>query len=378
MSRWPQSVSSHRRACRPRILFRGKWRCLPIAAIAILALSQRAFTQDVFQLPAGQTSLELVTIGDVGNAPDTRFGGSVGGVNYGYSIGKFDVTVAQYTAFLNAVARTDAYSLYNASMAPGAFACGIVQSGVSGSYSYSFAAGAANTPVNNVSWGDAARFCNWLSNGMPQTGVQNTATTENGSYTLNGATGAAALLAVSRNASATYVIPTESEWYKAAYYKGNGLNSGYWTYPTASDTAPSNLLSSTGTNNANYKTTVYSDPVNYLTPVGAYAGSPSPYGAYDLGGNVLQWTDTQWTDPTTSDTWQILRGGDFRDGVNLLRADTASYDTPDDPWDPAFGFRIGEISPVPEPGTWTLAASGAAFAGVWAWRRKKHRAGKPR
>ena len=54
-----------------------------------------------------------------------------------------------------------------------------------------------NRPVNYVSWGDAARFCNWLQTGN----------TETGAYTLNGATTNSALMAVTRNANAQYFIP---------------------------------------------------------------------------------------------------------------------------------------------------------------------------
>ena len=67
---------------------------------------------------------------------------------------------------------------------------GITQSGSSGSYSYSVTGSdsqAANCPIFDVSWGDAARFCNWLQNGQP-TGAEGTGTTETGAYTLNGAT----------------------------------------------------------------------------------------------------------------------------------------------------------------------------------------------
>ena len=53
-----------------------------------------------------------------------------------------------------------------------------------------------------------------------------------------------------RNAGATYVIPSENEWYKAAYF--NPSNGTYWTYPTQSNSTPSNVLSATGTNNANF------------------------------------------------------------------------------------------------------------------------------
>ena len=70
----------------------------------------------------------------------------------------------------------------------------------------------ANRPVNYVSFWDAARFANWLHNGQP-TGPQGPGTTEGGAYhdvgnqTLFG-----------RNAGAKFFIPTENEWYKAAYH----------------------------------------------------------------------------------------------------------------------------------------------------------------
>ena len=39
-----------------------------------------------------------------------------GAVDYNYSIDKYDVTLGQYTQFLNAVAKTDTYGLYNSYM----------------------------------------------------------------------------------------------------------------------------------------------------------------------------------------------------------------------------------------------------------------------
>jgi hypothetical protein len=59
----------------------------------------------------GSASLEFVTVGNPGNAVDTATG--YGSVPYVYQMGKYDVTVGQYTAFLNAVATTDTYGLYN-------------------------------------------------------------------------------------------------------------------------------------------------------------------------------------------------------------------------------------------------------------------------
>ena len=98
---------------------------------------------------------------------------------------------------------------------------GIARSGSSGSYSYSVIGSSGNFPITYVSWGDAARFANWLQNGQP-TGAQGPGTTETGSYTLNGATSNTALNAITRNSSAKFVLPNENEWYKAAYHSPSG------------------------------------------------------------------------------------------------------------------------------------------------------------
>ena len=117
---------------------------------------------------------DLVTVGNAGNAADTT---TYGAVNYEYQIGKYDVTIRQYTAFLNAVATTDTYSLYNTSMASNLNVAGISRAGSLGSYAYSVTgpsgitpAGASspgNRPIRFVSWWDAARFSNWMANGQP-------------------------------------------------------------------------------------------------------------------------------------------------------------------------------------------------------------------
>ena len=239
-----------------------------VCAVTILAATMIGSAQ------AGPISVALVTVGDPGNAADST---GFGAVNYAYQIGKYDVTTSQYAAFLNAVAATDPYGLYSPQMASVTLyaPCGIVQNGVSGSFTYSVTPGHENFPVNYVSWGSAARFVNWLQNGQP-TGSEGPGTTETGAYALNGAITQAALGAVTRNSGATWFLPTEDEWYKAAYYKGGGLSAGYWLYPTQSNSAPSNVLSATGTNNANFFNGGFTDPTNYLTPVGASRIRPAP------------------------------------------------------------------------------------------------------
>src|SRR5688572_15433377 len=139
----------------------------------------------------GGVSIVTVPVGDVGNAPDTSgHSGNTSGqgaVNYFYNIGKHEVTGGQYVEFLNAVAKTDTYALYDVGMADGIYGCRIQRTGAAGSYIYSIAPDRANRPVNFVNWGDAARFVNWLHNGQP-IGGQNHSTTEDGAYFLDGAT----------------------------------------------------------------------------------------------------------------------------------------------------------------------------------------------
>ena len=80
---------------------------------------------DVFNMGGGQTSISLVPVGNPGNVADSAITAAwaavrprnwPGEVDYNYSIDAYDVTLAQYTQFLNAVAKTDTYGLYNSYM----------------------------------------------------------------------------------------------------------------------------------------------------------------------------------------------------------------------------------------------------------------------
>jgi formylglycine-generating enzyme len=266
-------------------------------------------------------------------------------VPYDYSIGKYEVTLAQYTTFLNAVAATDSFSLYNASMATDLNSAGIAQSGTSGSFTYSVI-GTGTRPVTFVSWFDAARFCNWLHNGRPS-GAQDATTTENGAYPLNGAiTG----VTITRQWGAKYWIPSEDEWYKAAHHDPRTAASGgptgddfYWLYPTGSDSVPGNTIGPLSlANHANFFTTVYSvtqsgsysASQNYLTAAGSYPGSADFYGTFDQGGNVLEWNDA-----VISDTFRGLRGGSwFGSGFNLRSS--LRFDSNPGDGNSSIGFRV--------------------------------------
>ena len=251
----------------------------------------------VYCQSASAITVTTVPVGNPGNGNDTNTGSLYGEVDYNYAIGKDDVTVGQYTAFLNAVAATDTYGLYNSGMATDGNVAGIVQNGSSGNYTYNVI-GSPNHPIVYVSLYDAARFANWLANGQPTGVAEDNGTTETGSYTLNGSNPSN----LARNASATWVIPTENEWYKAAYYDPS--TSSYYQYGLSSNTPPTSAPPVPGTtpNTGNFfdSTTGYavtgsltnSSTQNYLTDVGAYLNSASPYGAYDMAGDVFQWEES--------------------------------------------------------------------------------------
>ena len=251
-------------------------------SIAILFLAACAGSP----LVASAVTIDWVPVKGAGNQTDSNGQGAVG---YDYKIDKYEVTNSQYTAFLNAVAATDTYGLYSGQT--GTQLDGITQSGGPGNYSYSVMSGYANLPVNYISWADGARFANWLSNGQI-TGSEGLSTTESGSYFLNGAMTAAAISLVHRSATATAVIPTLDEWYKAAYY--DPATNSYFRFPTSSNTIPSNSYADTG-NNANFYVNLVGytvGPPLYFTDVGHFAASASPNGTFDQGGNVWEWNET--------------------------------------------------------------------------------------
>ncbi len=74
----------------------------------------------------------MVPVGHPGNASDPRTG--FGRVDYEYNISKYEVTIAQYAAFLNAVAASDPHGLYNSSMTTDQSIAGIARIGSPGSY----------------------------------------------------------------------------------------------------------------------------------------------------------------------------------------------------------------------------------------------------
>lgn len=296
--------------------------------------------------------IETVTVGNVGNVadpdPNPRTGRSYGSVNYQYDIGKYEVTNTQYAAFLNSVAASDPHSLYDNRMDTHAQG-GIERLGSSGSYTYTVKSGFESKPVVFVSFTDAVRFANWLTNG------QGTASTESGSYDLT-----QPIASVTRSAPAPGMqfqvfIASEDEWYKAAYYDPalNDGAGGYWAYPTQSNIEPTNGVPTGSGNMANYA----NDP-GYLTDVGAY-GISSYYGTFDQEGNQGEFTDT------ITGSSRIRRGSSYnndRTGSGFRSSDAVDQRAH------SIGFRI-TVVPIPEPSTYAGIFGGSVLVAVILLRR---------
>jgi len=323
---------------------------------------------------AGTVDYAMVPVGDAGNRADANVGG-FGSVGYDYQIGKYHVTVSQYTDFLNAVAgASDPYSLYNTNMTSVGYTAGIQRQAASGGWQYSVmnnSGWAGNRPVTFVSWFDAARFANWMTNG------QGNASTETGAYDLNGQVNGVAPVA---NAGALYRLPTTDEWYKAGFYDADRFAWGgaYYRYGTSSDTySPGNVVGGLP-NQANYYNGVYSFTQsaiqvfgqNYLTDVGAFINSASPYGAFDMGSNTQEWLDrgaANSSQGVTQGSWgeneSFIRGD-----ANVGRYTTATMES-------YRGFRLAgpAASAVPEIDPSSFGSAFALLIGSLSWVERRAR-----
>lgn len=284
----------------------------------------------LFAFPAqAVVNIDWVTVGGAGNpADDTGYGA----VSDPYRISKFEISDSQYAEFLNAIAATDTFQLYKANMDSSLwpFLGGITRSGSSGSYTYSVITNYEDKPVGLVAYWDAVRFANWLHNGQP-TGAQDNATTEDGAYTITPS--GIANNNISRNVGATVFIPSEDEWYKAAYYDPNAML--YYNYPAGSDAATTCDAPTATANRANCFHFVSTNIVD----VGGYTGSASPNGTFDQGGNVWEWNET-----ATGLAFHGIRGGRTRlDPLSLAASERS--DASNLGGDGTIGFRIAAIDP---------------------------------
>ena len=335
--------------------------------------------------PPPEVGVPTVPVGNPGNPADKRYTSGdpyhlrtgVGSVDHEFRIGTTEVSNAQYVNFLNAVATSaDPYGLYNELMMSEPWG-GIERSGSAPNFTYSVKSpeqGGAYTyddkPVVYVSAGDAMRFANWLHNGQPA-GAQEGGTTEDGAYTLNGATDDWGLAAATRNPDAQWFLPSEDEWYKAAYHQNDGASGNYWDYPNGEDSEPNNNVPSADTGNSANFNKDSSDAFS-LTDVDAYLASRSPYGTQGQAGNVAEWNEALFADLDEQGQPHVylgVRGGAWHSDISGLHAglgwtyDPATFESS------ALGFRVASIlQPLASNGDFNGDGSVDA-ADYIAWRK---------
>jgi len=312
-------------------------------------------------------TLDLGLVGNPGNTK--KAGNGYGTVASYFQMAKTETTNAQYVAFLNnsVAGRDGLYGVYSASNSGNA-AYLIQRNGNPGSYSYQLKSGVADAgskPVNFVSWFSAARFANWLSNG-----ADINANTETGSYTLSG-TASGPL--VPRNSGAIYYLPNADEWTKAAYY--NATADSYYRFASISSTnaALNGTLPTAG--NSSTSSTTFAATWNAVsvgvTPTGYFSTVTSPYGMYDMVGNVNEMTDT--INSSNTSQYALFSGSYASTQVQIEMFDSLTA--------PSFANGITENAPrgfriaaVPEPSTLAMLgmAGAVGLAGWSGWSRRRN------
>ena len=311
---------------------------LGITLAGVLAFTLTTAHADTFGSGLNQFTIDFVTVGDPGNANDSGTTGSYfspyGGVGYTFQMGKYEISEDM---------------INKANTAGGLF----ITKDTRG----------VNKPATSVSWNEAARFVNWLNTSQGYSvAYKFTLNPGDGGYTSNTQANANLVLwtpgdagydasNLYRNSNAHYFLPSENEWYKAAFYSGSGTT--YFDYATGSNTIPTAVASGTGAGTAVYNS-AGSVPADITQ-----AGGLSPYGTMGQDGNVYEWNESAFTAPNdVSSGNRAFRGGSWVNAESNLRSSGRSVLGPTDSISSG-GFRVAS---VPEPSTTMLMLSASLFA----------------
>ena len=325
-------------------------RATAIATIAAL-ISTPMVHADSFGGGANTFTMDFVDIGNAGNSNDGGDGApsstNYGGVSYIFRMGVHEVSEAMIDA-------------YNAN---------------SGGPTITKDSRGADRPATSVSWNEAARFVNWLNTstggvaaykvaGEANTNIQLWTPGEAGYDESN----------PFRNSNATYVLPSEDEWYKAAYYDPN--TNTYNDYATGSDTAPTAVASGTTSGTAVYDGQARAANITN-------AGGLSPYGTMAQNGNVYELIESTWTgtDISASED-RVVRGGRWGSSYNFLQSQIRNGGSGPMYEDISLGFRVAvipgsiasflRISDASETLSYGTASHGFIVNSDSAWRWSKN------
>ncbi|MGA0092919.1 MAG: SUMF1/EgtB/PvdO family nonheme iron enzyme [Chthoniobacterales bacterium] len=286
---------------------------------------------DTFGSGTNTFDINFVNIGNTSNAADTT---GYGAVPYEYRVGTYEITQ-------DAITKATASGMANVT---------------AGAWS-------GSQPAANISWYEAAAFVNWLNTSTGKTAAYDLSWDgSEWSMTLwsSGDAWQAGGENLYRNKDAYYFLPSENEWYKAAYYNPGGSN--YFLYPTASSSIPTEVASGTSAGTA-----VYAQPLEQGPAEVDIAGGLSTYGTMGQGGNVWEWNESAFdgTNSSSSES-RARRGGNWGSGDDVLRSSERNNRDPANEGD-FLGFRVAS---VPEPSTAVLVLmAGGAWLLRKRWRR---------
>ncbi|GAA5524184.1 hercynine oxygenase [Microbulbifer aestuariivivens] len=179
-----------------------------------------------------------------------------------------------------------------------------------------------NLPVVNISWTDAALFCNWLSG---RDGLRPVYRTEGDRV-------------VGFDTSANgYRMPTETEWAWAARYEAGSMKKFPWGDELPVQKNSGNFADNNAAQLVPAVLRTYTDRYAATAPVASY--QPNSLGLYDLGGNVSEWIHDLYTigtglslrreeNPTgpQDGDYHVIRGSSWRhSGLTELRLSYRDY-----------------------------------------------------
>ena len=321
------------------LLYDSNVNCLlfPVVGLLFAAFSLSAppaAQADTFGTSGNEFTIDFVNIGNAGNAADAT---TYGAAAYSYRLGAREISQ-------DAIDKATASGMTHVTAGPWT----------------------GDQPAANLNWYEAAAFVNFL----------NTSSGKTAAYDLSwsGTAWSMALWSseqawtaggtnLYRNKNAYYFLPSENEWYKAAFY--NPAGSAYFSYPTGSGTAPIAVASGTNAGEA-----VYGQAMSNVPAAVEMAGGLSPYGTMGQGGNVWEWTETALSGDNNSATnVRTIRGGGWTSPESQLSSSFRSSNGFPDGERTFIGFRVAS---VPEPSTYALLLA----TGVLWWVARKARFGR--
>ena len=291
-----------------------------LATVLMGGMMWNAQAQDSFGSGANTFTIDFVDVGNAGNANDAGAGGGsysspYGGVGYDYRISTYEISQSDIT---NATA--------------------------SGLSNVTGGAHTGNEPAANISWYEAAAFVNWMNTSNGHQAAYDLTFSSGWSMTAWGASNQAATGVDSgtnayRHKDAYYFLPSEDEWYKAAYHQNDGVTANYWDYATGSNTIPTPVASGITSGTAVFNGP--SDPADVNL-----AGGLSPYGTMGQNGNVWEWNESAFDGVNNlTDEGRGIRGGSWGNSEDPLRSSNRANLPPTFEF-ADIGFRVASI---PEP-----------------------------